>query len=86
MADRTFEQINESLDRLLSVSGENTRNIAELQAIVSQVAGAVEQLATLTDSRLNQQDARIARQDQLIQLLSTYITGVPPVEDAGESP
>jgi ABC-type transporter Mla subunit MlaD len=80
MADRTFDQINQSLDRLLEVSAENTRNIAELHNTVARVAGAVEQLALLTDERLNQQDARIARQDQLIQLLSTYITGVPPVD------
>jgi methyl-accepting chemotaxis protein len=75
MGDRSIEQINQSIDRLLEISAENTRNIAELSNTVCTIAGAVERLATLTDQRLN-------RQDQLIRLLSAYITGTPPNEAA----
>ncbi len=92
MTDRTIEQINHNLDQVLAISAENTRNIAEnshaiddlrqsigeLRETVATVAGAVETLALLTDDRLN-------RQDRLIQLLSTYITGVPPVGEAPEA-
>jgi ABC-type transporter Mla subunit MlaD len=81
MADRTPEQVNQSLDRLMEISAENTRNIAEMRQgiaelsnTVATVAGAVETLATLTDQRLN-------RQDQIIALLSSFITGIPPASD-----
>lgn len=74
MTDRTPEQTNETLDRILEISAENTRNIAELHNTVARVAGAVEQLALLTDQRLN-------RQDQIISMLSAYITGIPPAND-----
>lgn len=85
MTDRTIEQINHNLDQVLAISAENTRNIAEnsraideLRVYVAQVAGTVERIALATDQNLKKQDAWIARQDQLIQLLSTYITGVAP--------
>jgi uncharacterized coiled-coil protein SlyX len=48
---------------------------------VAQVAGTVERIAIATEQRLNKQDAQIARQDQLIRLLSSYITGVAAEPD-----
>jgi hypothetical protein len=81
MSDRTQEQIDQTLDRLLEVAAANTSNIAEnsraigeLRATVATVAGAVETLARLTDQRLN-------RQDQIISMLSSYITGVSPANE-----
>ena len=90
MSDRNIDQINHNLDQVLLISADNTRNIAELrqsiadnsQAIgelretVATVAGAVEKLALLTDQRLN-------RQDQIISMLSSYITGVSPADEPG---
>jgi methyl-accepting chemotaxis protein len=84
MTDRTIEQINHNLDQVLAISAENTRNIAEnsraiaeLRETVATVAGAVETLATLTDQRLN-------RQDQIISMLSSYITGIAPTNQEPE--
>jgi predicted ATP-grasp superfamily ATP-dependent carboligase len=88
MSDRNIDQINHNLDQVLLISADNTRNIAELhQSIannshaigelretVATVAGAVETLARLTDQRLN-------RQDQIISMLSSYITGVSPANE-----
>jgi hypothetical protein len=88
MTDRTQEQVNQTLDRLLEVAAANTsnitansdaiaantRNIAELQLYVAQVAGTVERIALATDQRLN-------RQDQIISMLSAYITGTSPATD-----
>ncbi len=74
MTDRTIEQINHNLDQVLAISAENTRNIAELQLYVSQVAGTVERIALATDQRLN-------RQDKIISMLSAYITGTSPATD-----
>jgi hypothetical protein len=74
MTDRTIEQINHNLDQVLAISAENTRNIAELQLYVAQVAGTVERIALATDQRLN-------RQDQIISMLSAYITGTSPASD-----
>jgi ABC-type transporter Mla subunit MlaD len=54
--------------------GELSQSIGELRETVATVAGAVETLALLTDQRLN-------RQDQIISMLSTYITGIRPVGD-----
>jgi hypothetical protein len=83
MAERSVEQMNISLEWVEQLSAENTRNIAELQIYVAQVAGTVERIAIATEQRLNKQDEQIARQDllisrhdQLIRLLSSYITGV----------
>jgi hypothetical protein len=76
MAERSVEQMNVSLERVEQISAENTRNLAELQIYVAQVAGTVERIAIATEQRLNKQDTQIARQDQLIRLLSSYITGV----------
>jgi uncharacterized coiled-coil protein SlyX len=81
MAERSVEQMNISLERVEQLSAENTRNIAELQIYVAQVAGTVERIAIATEQRLNKQDAQIARQDQLIRLLSSYITGVAAEPD-----
>jgi ABC-type transporter Mla subunit MlaD len=88
MSDRTPEQLDQTLDRLLEVAAANTSNIAantaaitensraigELRETVATVAGAVEKLALLTDQRLN-------RQDQIISMLSSYITGTSPATD-----
>jgi hypothetical protein len=88
MSDRTPEQLDQTLDRLLEVAAANTsnitanseaiaansRNIAELQLYVAQVAGTVERIALATDQRLN-------RQDQIISMLSSYITGIAPATD-----
>jgi hypothetical protein len=81
MSDRTQEPIDQTLDRLLEVAAANTSNIAEnsraigeLRETVATVAGAVETLARLTDQRLN-------RQDQIISMLSFYITGVSPANE-----
>ncbi len=81
MAERSVEQMNISLERVEQISAENTRNIAELQVYVSQVVGTVERIAIATEQRLNKQDSQIARQDQLIRLLSSYITGVAAEPD-----
>jgi uncharacterized coiled-coil protein SlyX len=81
MAERSVEQMNVSLERVEQISAENTRNLAELQIYVAQVAGTVERIAIATEQRLNKQDAQIARQDQLIRLLSSYITGVAAEPD-----
>jgi hypothetical protein len=69
MAERSVEQMNISLEWVEQLSAENTRNIAELQIYVAQVAGTVERIAIATEQRLN-------KHDQLIRLLSSYITGV----------
>ncbi len=74
MSDRTIEQINHNLDQVLAISAENTRNIAELQLYVAQVAGTIERIALATDQRLN-------RQDQIIGMLSAYISGTSPATD-----
>jgi hypothetical protein len=81
MAERSVEPMNVSLERVEQISAENTRNLAELQIYVAQVAGTVERIAIATEQRLNKQDAQIARQDQLIRLLSSYITGVAAEPD-----
>jgi hypothetical protein len=78
MADRTIEQINIALERLEHVSADNTHNLGQLQVYIAQVAGTVERIAIATEQRLNRQDERLIRQDQLIQLLSSYITGIQP--------
>jgi uncharacterized phage infection (PIP) family protein YhgE len=94
MADRTIEQINVALERLEQVSANNTRNLAELQVYVAQVAGTVERIAIGMEQRLTQQDQmiqqmmqtheqRLNRQDQLIALLSSYITGALPNQANG---
>jgi hypothetical protein len=75
MAERSVEQMNISLEWVEQLSAENTRNLAELQIYVAQVAGTVERIAIATEQRLNKQDEQIARQDQLIRLLSSYVTG-----------
>lgn len=81
MSDRNLDRINHNLDQVLLISADNTRNIAEnsraiaeLSETVATVAGAVETLARLTDQRLN-------RQDQIISLLSSYITGASPANE-----
>jgi hypothetical protein len=88
MSGRTPEQLDQPLDRLLEVAAANTSNITantaaitensraigELRETVATVAGAVEKLALLTDQRLN-------RQDQIISMLSSYITGTSPPTD-----
>ncbi len=81
MAERSVEPMNVSLERVEQISAENTRNLAELQVYVAQVAGTVERIAIATEQRLNKQDAQITRQDQLIRLLSSYITGVAAEPD-----
>jgi hypothetical protein len=88
MAARSVEQMNVSLEQVEQISAENTRNLAELQIYVAQVAGTVERIAIATEQRLNKQDEQIARQDrliarhdQLIRLLSSYITGVAAEPD-----
>ncbi len=81
MAERSVEQMSVSLKRVEQISAENTRNLAELQIYVAQVAGKVERIAIATEQCLNKQDAQIARQDQLIRLLSSYITGVAAQPD-----
>jgi hypothetical protein len=83
MAERSVEPMNISLERVEQISAENTRNLAELQIYVAQVAGTVERIAIATEQRLNKQDQQIARQDQLIRLLSSYVTGVS--SDEGNS-
>jgi hypothetical protein len=83
MAERSVEQMNVSLERVEQISAENTRNLGELQIYVAQVAGTVERIAIATEQRLNKQDQQIARQDQLIRLLSSYVTGVS--SDEGNS-
>jgi hypothetical protein len=56
MAERSVEQMNISLERVEQLSAENTRNIAELQIYVAQVAGTVERIAIATEQRLNTRD------------------------------
>jgi hypothetical protein len=74
MTDRTPQQVNLTLDRVEQISSENTVNIAEMQVYISQFVRVVEQ-------QLLVQNERLDRQDTLIQLLSTYITGAPPQSD-----
>jgi ABC-type transporter Mla subunit MlaD len=88
MTDRTPQQVDMTLDRVEQISAQNTVNIAELQTYVSQFVRAVDQrLGSVdrqlqsVDQQLQVQNERIARQDTLIQLLSTYITGTPPQAD-----
>jgi hypothetical protein len=74
MTDRTPQQVNLTLDRVEQISSENTVNIAEMQVYISQFVRVVEQQILVQNERLD-------RQDTLIQLLSTYITGAPPQSD-----
>jgi hypothetical protein len=74
MTDRTPQQVNLTLDRVEQISSENTVNIAEMQVYISQFVRVVEK-------QLLVQNERLDRQDTLIQLLSTYITGAPPQSD-----
>jgi uncharacterized protein (DUF3084 family) len=85
MTDRTPEQVDMTLDRVEQISAQNTVNIAELQTYISQFVRsvdqrlqAVDQQLQAVDQQLQTHEERIARQDTLIQLLSTYITGTPP--------
>ncbi len=81
MTDRTPQQVDMTLDRVEQISAQNTVNIAELQTYISQFVRAVDQRLQTVDQQLQAHDERIARQDALIQLLSTYITGTPPQAD-----
>jgi hypothetical protein len=85
MTDRTPQQVDMTLDRVEQISAQNTVNIAELQTYISQFVRSVDQRLQAVDlqlqavdQQLQTHDERIARQDALIQLLSTYITGTPP--------
>lgn len=78
MTDRTPQQVDMTLDRVEQISAQNTANIAEMQAYISQFVRAVDERLQDHDERIKAHDERIARQDALIQLLSTYITGTPP--------
>jgi hypothetical protein len=71
MTDRTPQQVDMTLDRVEQISAQNTVNIAEMQTYISQFVKVVEQQIVVQNERLD-------RQDTLIQLLSTYITGTPP--------
>jgi hypothetical protein len=71
MTDRTPQQVDMTLDRVEQISAQNTVNIAEMQTYISQFVRVVEQQIVVQNERLD-------RQDTLIQLLSTYITGTPP--------
>jgi hypothetical protein len=51
--------MNMQWERVEQISAENTRNLAELQIYVAQVAGTVERIAIATEQRLNRLPDRI---------------------------
>jgi hypothetical protein len=70
MTDRTPEQQDEMIDRILSISAENTRSIEaskermdRTDAQIGSIAGAIEQLALATNRRLQQHDLELDDHD-----------------------
>jgi hypothetical protein len=74
MTDRTPEQRDEMIDRLLALSAETARNISASQeqmdrvdAQIGTMAGAVEQLALATNRRLQQHDLELDDHDVRVE-------------------
>ena len=70
MTDRTPEQTDAMIDRILAISSETTSNISassermdRLEAQIGTMAGAVEQLALATNRRLQQHDLELDDHD-----------------------
>jgi chromosome segregation ATPase len=69
MSDRTPEQINHTLDQVMAISAENTRNHADLQNTVIKIADAVSQLINSTDRRATQHDLELDDHDERVERL-----------------
>jgi ABC-type transporter Mla subunit MlaD len=95
MSDRTPEQVNQTLDRLLDVAAANTSNITansdaiaanstaigELRQSIGELRETVATVAGAVETLALLTDQRLNRQDQIISMLSTYVIGIRPVGD-----